>query len=90
MNRLNSGIFEMEFNLSGIQPIYEKFSKTEFSNAYLDAISNRAQKIFTQRVLSGGDIQRIDLTNVADQWNGEENNFGLQIGIENGSSDHFR
>ena len=48
------------------------------------------EKIFTQRVLSGGDIQRIDLTNVADQWNGEENNFGLQIEIENGSSDHFR
>jgi len=48
------------------------------------------EKIFTQRVLSGGDIQRIDLTNVADQWNGEKNNFGLQIEIENGSSDHFR
>lgn len=47
------------------------------------------EKIFTQRVLSGGDIQRIDLTNVADQWNGDEN-FGLQIEIENGSSDHFR
>ena len=51
---------------------------------------NEREKIFTQRVLSGGDIQRIDLTNVADQWNGEKNNFGLQIEIENGSSDHFR
>ena len=47
------------------------------------------EKIFTQRVLSGGGIERIDLTNVADSWN-EKNNFGLQIEIENGSSDHFR
>ena len=48
------------------------------------------EKIFTQRVLSGGEIQRFDLTNIVDQWNGKENNFGLQIEIENGSSDHFR
>ena len=62
----------------------------KFSKQFKMRSPTEREKIFTQRVLSGGDIQRIDLTNVADQWNGDENNFGLQIEIENGSSDHFR
>ena len=49
------------------------------------------EKIFTQRVLSGGGIERIDLTQVADSWNSQDGkNFGLQIEIENGSPEHFR
>ena len=40
MSRLDSGIFK----ILGIQPIYEIFLEIEFSNAFLDAISNRARK----------------------------------------------
>ena len=74
----------LEFNLS-----MKSFRKSNFQTHIKMQSPTEREKIFTQRVLSGGDIQRIDLTNVADQWNGDEN-FGLQIEIENGSSDHFR
>ena len=67
----------------------KSFRKSNFQTHIQMQSPTEREKIFTQRVLSGGDIQRIDLTNVADQWNGDEN-FGLQIEIENGSSDHFR
>jgi len=68
----------------------EQMANNSLINLYKMQSPTEREKIFTQRVLSGGDIQRIDLTNIADQWNGDENNFGLQIEIENGSSDHFR